>query len=679
MTGKGQNSLACAVSALGIFMFCLLAGRTTYAQLENRHIGNAYPVFDSLKANRSPFNGFILPIEDMMSISRQIVEGNKLCDADPDSAIAVYKRALIRSARIGYKRGIRVCLVNIATCMYSVQQEQEQAVPFAKMALRYDQLVDRKDKQLMATAYRIIALDYFRKGIYDSALNYYHKIIAFAQTDSMLRDRTLTRTYSEAGAVLGNMGELPKAMAYFRMAVSAALKQRDTPILAEVYMNMGTFYKINTYYRRGRSSGDSALYYYGQALRLYQLGKDTARNKEIQDAYGKMISIWIDRHDASRAKQLLDSAIAMYPQGLQSNHSLLMSQGYVYFAAGNFKEALPYYRKSLDICREKGLTEGMLSNIFVLAYIYNKIGNDKLAYRYAAMHAQLKDSLQGAESVRFVNELEMKYQVSEKNRQLATKESKLLKAELQGQRKSSIIWVTSLCILLLVVAIVFVVYRQLHRLHRLEQSRQLDAFRASMDGEEAERIRVGQELHDGVSGLLSAIKMNLVTLRLNRRDVAEDPNFTTTVQLADEAADELRKVAHNLVPSGLVKNGIGAALKAFCEKINMSSGNPHIKVEERGVVVRWESTKELVIYRIVQELIHNILKHSGGTEGVVSLSWQEKLLLITVEDNGNGIQEGDGWGIGLENIKKRVNTLNGVMDIESRLNEGTSVYLEFSL
>ncbi len=208
------------------------------------------------------------------------------------------------------------------------------------------------------------------------------------------------------------------------------------------------------------------------------------------------------------------------------------------------------------------------------------------------------------------------------------------------------------------------------------QQKQLDILRATIDGEEAERLRVGQELHDGVSGFLSAIKMNLATLRAKRKDIVGEENFINTLRLTDEASDELRRTAHNLVPSSLVQNGIGKAVKDFCERVSGSFDLP-ITVQESLPAGRLDAAKELVIYRIIQELVHNMVKHAAATHGLVSLSWQEHLLLVAVEDNGTGFEAKEPKGIGLENIRKRVKVINGTMEIHSPPGEGTSVYLEF--
>src|SRR5690606_7365869 len=138
-------------------------------------------------------------------------------------------------------------------------------------------------------------------------------------------------------------------------------------------------------------------------------------------------------------------------------------------------------------------------------------------------------------------------------------------------RKNTWIWITSLSILLLGITIILLYrnnrhkqYLQEEKIRVLMQEQEIKLLKAMMTGEEKERTRLGRGWHDGVGGLLSAIKINLSTMRIHNQTLAETEHFRNVLELVDEATGELRKTAHNLMPEVLLKGGITEAVNNFC-------------------------------------------------------------------------------------------------------------------
>ncbi len=663
-------------SWLCIVLLLQLWDLPAYSQADLRRLQLAYPKQDMPATGNVSLNGLILPIENMFVIAQKIGRGNDLAEHHTDSALALYRDAMALSQQIGYKRGIAVCLINSAQCLYYAKRDIAGSVQLARRALHYIGPIDAKDTFLLSFAYYIMGLDHFRKATYDSAFRYFYRTLVYARKDSVANASILAKAYFGVGSVLVNMNDRRNAIVYFQKAIKGA--GSDASFLANVYERMASSYAYIDNVEEGSPgiSRDSALYYYKEALRLYRLCNDTRLRKNMQDVYRGESAIWIKSCDFAKGKQLLDKAVAIYPEGMQDNDPLLMNLGYIYFATGNFRKALFYYEKGLEIARKNEYTKRMQFYYGTLAYIYDTLGYGNKAYRYQVAHIQLKDSQERQERIGFIKELDVKYRVSEKNKELAIRESSLLRAEIENQRKSTTIRAILLSIALLVSTMVFLRYRQVNILRGVRQRRALELLRATMEGEERERIRIGVELHDGIGGLLAAIKMNLVTLKSNKKSIGVEPGFAVTMALADEAADKLRRTAHNLVPDNLVKNGIGTAIRGFCERINISSPGINIRVMEIGPIQRLYATTELIIYRIIQELVQNRVIASGANEGLISLSWQEKMLLIAVEDNGGSVlAERVTESRIFSDIQKKLTSINGFMEIDSRPEEGISVYL----
>uniref|UniRef100_UPI002102E65A sensor histidine kinase n=2 Tax=Cesiribacter sp. SM1 TaxID=2861196 RepID=UPI002102E65A len=174
-----------------------------------------------------------------------------------------------------------------------------------------------------------------------------------------------------------------------------------------------------------------------------------------------------------------------------------------------------------------------------------------------------------------------------------------------------------------------------------------------------------------------ATKMHLSILKSEEAVPERFQKFDHTVSMLDSATHEIRTIAHNLSPDILIRYELDAALENFCQKVS----NPNLQVDFYflGEAPKLKNNFKLIIYRIVQELVNNIIKHAEASHALVQLSQHEQVLSITVEDNGRGFNMTDGKGMGLHNLKTRVQDIGGQLNIESSEGNGTTVYLEFDI
>lgn len=277
-------------------------------------------------------------------------------------------------------------------------------------------------------------------------------------------------------------------------------------------------------------------------------------------------------------------------------------------------------------------------------------------------------------------EFETKYETAKKDNQI-----KLQQAAIKQKNTLNYVLIGSAAAILIISLLSFRNYRQKQnlqqqRISELETEKQLEATEAVLKGEEQERTRLAKDLHDGLGGMLSGIKYSFSTMKGNLILTPDNAQaFERSMDMLDSSIKEMRRVAHNMMPEALVKYGLDTALKDFCNDINQSGA---VKVIYQSVGmegVQIEQTASITLYRIVQELVNNILKHATATQAVVQLNKLNGTITITVEDDGNGFDTSilqQRKGMGWSNILSRVEFMKGVMDVQSESGKGTSVHIE---
>jgi signal transduction histidine kinase len=281
--------------------------------------------------------------------------------------------------------------------------------------------------------------------------------------------------------------------------------------------------------------------------------------------------------------------------------------------------------------------------------------------------------------------LEAKYQSEQKEAEIRT-----LSAEKQAQilkiRQKNTLNLALAGVILVTIVIAFLLYKnhknkqklQAQRIVELETEKQLSATQALLQGQEDERSRMAKELHDGLGGLLSGVKINLNNMQ-KRIIITEEDGiaFEKSVALLDQSISELRRVAHNMMPESILKFGLDGAIKEFLQSIY--SENLNIIYQSYHIEKGLNKQLDISVYRIIQELVNNAIKHSNAAEILVQIRKDDQLLLIDVEDNGKGFgynPDSKKSGMGLAGITSRVNYWKGSLNIESDKSSGTSVHIE---
>jgi signal transduction histidine kinase len=345
----------------------------------------------------------------------------------------------------------------------------------------------------------------------------------------------------------------------------------------------------------------------------------------------------------------------------------------IYFHQGRYAESKEYALKAIaSDTTDLNIYSNMAANV-VRAGI--ETGDTTNALKYFDIYRRAIDYRADREYQNALMEMQTRYETEKKELKLTA---------LERQKKLGIaITILGALISILVIASLF--FRQKAISHKkdlaeqqifqLEQEKQLIATQAVLKGETTERARIARDLHDGLGGMLSVVKLKLIDMKGNLVLPESDvPLFQNALGLLDNSITELRRVARNLMPESLIRYGLKAAITDFCGNIEI------VRLHFFGEEKRHDEKVEIALFRIVQELVNNAIKHSGASQINVQLIFEPDRISMVVQDNGTGF---DVKSIettkttGLNSIRSRVESLNGQLDLLSSPGNGTEVHVDF--
>lgn len=316
--------------------------------------------------------------------------------------------------------------------------------------------------------------------------------------------------------------------------------------------------------------------------------------------------------------------------------------------------------------------EGQLYILNGLAFAASKCGKAEDVYLYFTMREDVLDSI-------FSNELSNSVAQYQTLYETQNKELEIAKLEQKNRNKNYL-----LLSVFSVVSIGAIGLRMnyLKKKNILERKReqelkalQMERFREVLEAEEKERIRISRELHDSLGYLLSASKMNLSAIEI-KDDPETTVNINKTAAIIDEASKEVRAISHNLMPATLIELGLNSAIRQMVNKIEGSTDlKIKLNVKLDGII---PDEKAISIYRIVQEIINNCIKHAKAKNLLLNIEQYDGLFSIESKDDGIGFDTNNinlSQGIGWKNIQSRVELMGGKINIVSAINKGTSIHI----
>ena len=609
--------------------------------------------------------------------------GETIEENAPASSLSYYKGALNLSEKIKNNRLILSSLNDIGVCFIELNKMDsaiisfEQAIPVAR---------SMNDTLRVARVLANIGNVYLHKQDRISAIDFYLQSARLWET---CRDQnSLPGLYSNISWLFTEQKEYDKAIEYGNKALTLAQNIGDDNSAVNALLNLsGTYSALNKF--------DKEFELLQKALPLAKKNKNI---EQIATLYDNLGDYYFEKNQYQTSLlNYLESYKYVQQLGNQFHLCEICTRlAFVYNKLNENDKALKYILQAEELANEVKERANLKEIYQARAEIEKSRGNFKQAYEYLLKSSTLSDSLFKVGTSEQIAEVEAKYQNEKKQQQILQLQSDKKIQTLSLRQKSTLnsFLIAAIASLLIVGFLGYLnirrsrqLTRQQHelqqqRISELEKDRQLVVVDSMLKGQEEERSRLAKDLHDGLGGMLSGVKYSLTNMKSNLIISEENAAvFERSLDMIDSSISELRRVAHNMMPEALIKFGLDEALKDYCNSINVTNIT-QVKYQSFGMEERLEANTEIIIYRIVQELLNNTLKHASATEVLVQLLREQNRLSITVEDNGKGFDTNDlqkTKGAGWANIKSRVDYLKGKMDLNSEPGKGVSVNIEILL
>ena len=595
--------------------------------------------------------------------------------------------------------------------------------------------VSIKNIALEASAFNIMGSIYNLTGKFDKAIaNYVKAIQLFEITNNML---SLATMYNNIGMIYNNTQQFKLAMEYFNKGLVISSKNHFEKTKALININLTNLYIQNNALDKAlihaliadsltkklkmpveeavNANLIGVIYFYKnnfiEAIKYYEISKSlAARANDLHSENAAKLNIGeaqIQLKNIHAEKNLLESL--HYFESISDNYNIQLAANLLkefYLNGKNFQKALAFSNKAF--AAEKRIMDSVNYKTFSslqtkyetqqkenkIVYLSQtdsikslKISNQQLALSGAKLQLAEDSILLFAQNQTILkNQLDSALksdQINSLSKQALTKELLLQKQSTAIKQKNNLLIIAVISALLLVV-ITYALYKR----KQLEQKMLLTAERvkqrqaiteAVIEAEETERKRIAADLHDGVGQLFSAVKMNLQALFERVEIPKQEDHFLAekTMALVDESCKEVRVISHKMMPNFLLKSGIASDIRSFIEKIDEHTLK--IKLETKGFKDQLEFNEEVILYRVIQELINNVIKHANANELYLLLERSASYINVVISDNGIGFNYEDGknkGGLGLKNIGVRINYLKGQITFSANQPKGTKVHIQ---
>jgi len=525
------------------------------------------------------------------------------------------------------------------------------------------QLQGEDKAAIRGKALQMTGVAYDMKGMYDSAAYYLYKASRLAtETENAPLQMSV---FSDLGILQFAMKNADEAVKYYQQSLGIAKKLKDSIAITHQLNNIGNAYMTLT------NEFEKAVSYFEQCIEI----SDKIEYATAYKVAGiNLAMIYNELGEPDKALQEIKRLTEQYGANIYADFTL----GEIYFKKGNYKGAIHEWKELLK--KQLNTREFEVAILKNIAETYKVSGNLDSTVVYMEKSYALRDSLHTRQITETIHNLKIAYETEKKD---------LTISALEGE-KWMFSWLSILggCLLLLGLVALFFLWRwtvqkkrvaeqqnQLAetRIKQLEQEKQLIATQAVLDGEVQERTRLTRDLHDGLGSILAAAKYNFSDIKKTSDQKPLDmERFDKAIDLLDDSMREMRRIAHHLMPESLGSFGLKQSIADFCNSI------PHVKFTYYGDETRLDSKMEVMIYRIMHELVSNALKHSGASHILVEIVRYANNIALTVQDDGCGFDPStESKGMGLANIRSRVAAYNGNLLVDSKIGVGTEINVEF--
>ncbi len=654
---------------------------------------------------------------DSVKVDSLIQLGRGMRNKFPERAIEIFNKCVNLSQQNELDSRFINSFIQISV-VYTVHHNWDSAQCYCDIAIHYADSLNQSF--LLAKAYRIKAIIFRKSGFKNQALSYLQKSIqVLGNRDSLL----LAKIFNSLGLIYANQGLYDSATYYYLKGYNILkLKNREEDgvpqliNLADIFLELKeyekakhflhesidllskredvTYAELNAALIRNKLGGvfyfeqkyDSALYMFKKCEQNY---KDINLRNKLIDVYSNIGAVYVEL-------QLYDSASIYHQLAIKTGKDLnqVNQLGIAYnnlavvnIRRGELDVALKNLRKSEIYNSSGGDVDYMLNTYKNMCKIYEDKEEYDSAFKYLKKYETLSDSIFNIEKTKVISDLEMKYEKEKDQAHIFELRNENLQKNLELNRRTNQrnIFLAGGTGVLVISVLLFVFYRQsvkrdkiiaVQKIEKLEREKKLLAAKSIVEGQEEERKRIARELHDGLGVLLSTAKMQFKTIEDKSPENKEMINKAAA--LLERASSDVRRISHNMMPGILTKLGLDEALEDLFENINDSPDIKAILNIENEEEKRLPENSEIMIYRVMQEMVNNTLKYAEASKVILEVNYDEESLSLQYTDNGKGFDVEEKLklkSIGLTSIQSRIDFLGGKLNINSKSGRGTSYFI----
>ncbi len=522
-----------------------------------------------------------------------------------------------------------------------------------------------KDRKLVKEEGKLhmqMGINWYFLGDYPKALEHYQ--LALSLQESINDELGMGKTYNELAVFVRKQKDFAKSEEYLDLAFELCSAHKDYGCLSTNYNNRGALYADLGDWGKAEES-------YLKALENCQQIADTLG---LGYVYGSLAEIASQGEQYSKAIQLLQQSTEYKRMsndlfGVAINTT---NTGELFFKQKKYRKAIQYFTESTQSTVVVDLQSW---NHRYVSKCYAALGQTQKALDFLSRSYELKDSLISSKRIAELAEMETKYETEKKEQKIALQELDLKNQAEKFRTQMFSLGGISLA-LLLAGLLGFFLYRQkqVSFLQEKEMAFQQELLQNTLVVQEQEQKRIAKDLHDGIGQQLIGLKMAWQSFFTGVQ--SKIPEATSEVNqiknILEETTVEVRSISHQMMPRALQELGLLAALADLIDK-SFPKKSIQCEFDHHGIKDRFSENIEIQSYRVVQELLSNILKHAQATEVAVQIYKTKQQLVIIVEDNGIGFdtQNQKSKGHGLLNITSRLISINGEIDVESKVGKGT--------
>lgn len=557
---------------------------------------------------------------------------------------------------------------NIYGSLLRRQGYYSSAMEYHQKALMLSKVIN--DTLGIANAYIYIAMINEFQLNYDTAINNYYK--SMRMYEELGNKRNIGIALLNIGDLYTRLSEYKKANDNFNRGLIIFKNEEDLKHIGLSNIKIGIVYEETGKY-------DSALVHY----RICKIYYDSINNNSgLGHLKINMGNLYLDWGKYDSANYYFDKAMAIFKQMdfKRGYLNALIGKAVVYTEKGQTNNALEVYDQCIGIASQVDpiILNDVYRNIFE---IYKASGNYKEAFEYQTKYLQITDSVFKLEKARVMADVELKYEKEKDQARILVLENENLAKDLSlGKRTNQRnIYLFSGFGLITLILFLFIYYRQKvrkdriiadQRIKQLEEEKKLLAAKFLVEGQEQERKRIAKDLHDGLGVLLSTTKIQFTSIKDKSPENKEIIEKAT--KLLEQATGDVRKISHNMMPGLLTRFGLFEAAEGLMEQLDETEGLK-ATCEISGDTKRLPENTEIMLYRIIQEMVNNTLKHAKASTILLKIDILPESLKINYTDDGVGFDLEEKLklkSIGLNSIQSRINFLGGNITMESKPGKG---------